>query len=473
MQKKRFSRREFLALAGATGGAALLAACGEEATPEKEIVEVTRVVSEEVEVTRVVSEEVEVTRVVEEMVEVTTAPPEPITLTIWHHWGGTREPLLNAELENFSARNPGVTVEPTIIPWDQKEATILSAVAAGEAPDVLMLNAAEMPPYAMNDAILPVDDMVDAAGIMADEAYESDWQASFYNGKQWGLPHTIGGAAFLLFYNKDHLSEVGLDPNQPPQTWADFMSYTEKLVKMEGNTVQRIGGMPYVSSWGWLSYLAGNDAAWLSEDGREVLMDNEASVEALQFIVDTVDAQGGWEAIQAFTSAQGETDPFLAGNISMSYSGIWNYFMLQQNAPELNYVSAVAPNTGGKWHEGNYGPHLWTIPASTDHSSEAWKLVMWMSYEDGGCNFLTQQGRAAPWKACTENSIMANVADYWPVVVEAIATTRPEPLTPVFNQFQSIWDEMLERALFKADDSAGAISWAAEEMTKVNDEYWG
>jgi len=449
---KKLSRRDFLRMSALTAAGAALAGC---TPPAPEIVKETV--------------EVPVERTVEVLVE---AAVEPVTLTLWHHWGGTREPLLQGEFDAFSAANPSITVEPTLIPWDRKEETVLSAVAAGEAPDVLMMNASEVPPYAIAEALVPIDDLVAETGISSDEVYESDWQSGSYGGKRWGLPHSIGEAAWLLFYNKQSFEEAGLNPDQPPETWADLLTYSEALLKKEEDTIVQLGVNPNATGWSWLSYLAENEADWLSDDGRKVLMDNDGAVEALQYVVDISDSQGGPEQIGAFVSGLGEVAPFAGGYTAMNFGGVWDYYILKTGAPDLEYGSAVCPINKGEWHEANYGPHQWVIPVGTEHLEEVWKLVLWLTRGEGGCDFLTAQLRPSPWKACNENSPL-RVADYWPVVQAALVSARLEPHTPVFNQFMSIWDEMIEKATYHQMDAADAIKWAAAEMTKADDEYWG
>ncbi len=452
------TRRQFLTRAAAVSaglaGTGVLSACTAQ-TNAPQIIKETQIVKETVEISK----------------EVTVAP-ESVNLSLWHHWGGTREPLMQKALADFSALNPGYSVEQTIIPWERKEETVLTAVAAGEAPDVLMLSASEMPPYALNNALTPIDDLVSQAGIEADEVYDADWQATGYAGKIWGLPQTVGGAAYLLFYNKQAFEEVGLDPSKPPTNWAETLDAAKALLKSSGDDIERLGLVPGLDSWSWLNYLAQNEAAWLSEDGREVKMDNEGAVEALQWLVDVLDAQGGQEKIAAFTSAAGESDPFMSGRAAMVFQGVWQYYMIQTNAPELEYGSALAPNNKGPWHEGSYGPHLYVLPANGKQTPQAWKLLLWLTREEGGCDFLTAQLRPSPWKECTENSPISMAADYWPVVLSALESTRPEPLTPLFNRFASTWDEMIQRATMHQQSAAEAVAWGAEEMARANDEFW-
>jgi hypothetical protein len=97
---------------------------------------------------------------------------------------------------------------------------------------------------------------------------------------------------------------------------------------------------------------------------------------------------------------------------------------------------------------------------------------MWMSRDDGGCQFLVAQLRPSPWKACNEGSALSQLAGYWSVVEAALMSARPEPRTPLFNQFLSIWDEMLDKATRHETDAAATITWAATEMATATDEFW-
>ena len=40
----------------------------------------------------------------------------------------------------------------------------------------------------------------------------------------------------VLFYNKDAFEEVGLDPEDPPETWEEVVEYGQKLTPMRTAT---------------------------------------------------------------------------------------------------------------------------------------------------------------------------------------------------------------------------------------------
>lgn len=468
MNRKSLSRRDFLRAGSVAAAAAALAGCGPAPTPQ--VIKETQIIKE----TQVVKETQIVKETVKETVQVQVAAPttEPITLTLWHHWGGDREPLLKKAGDDFSARNPGVSVEMTLIPWERKEETVLTAMAAGNAPDVLHLIATETPVYVSDNALVALDEYITKAGIKPEEYLDVDWQGGIVNGKVWALPLNSAGADHMLFYNKNHFKEAGLDPEVPPKTWAEVKTFAQKLTKKEGKDITRLGVQLPTSGWEWLYYIAQNDGEWLSKDGKQILMDNEKSVEALQYVVDVYDIQGGFEKVSGFLTIARQTEPFIAEAVSVYASGQWvNYYILTGN-PKLPYGTGLAPNNQGPWNAESYGPQQWTIPAGNKHNDQAFALSLWLSRGDGGCKFLAPQIMPSAWTDCNKSNAYPLVASFWPTIEAAFKTTRPSPPTPVFGQFLTFWDEMFQKALMHQSTAAEAVKSAVEQMDAANKEYW-
>jgi multiple sugar transport system substrate-binding protein len=64
-----------------------------------------------------------------------------------------------------------------------------------------------------------------------------------YEGRYYSVPFRHDGAG--LYYNKDLFTAAGLDPEHPPQTWAELVEYCKKLtVTKDGKTTQYGIGWP-------------------------------------------------------------------------------------------------------------------------------------------------------------------------------------------------------------------------------------
>ncbi len=158
---RSMTRRRLLGTGLALSGAGVLAACGATPTPER-IVE-TVVVTQEVE--KVVTQEVE--KVVEQTVVVeVTAAPSSVTgdLRMWVFPQGENDmDLLWSPLQaRFADDYPNINVAVELLPWGGRREKMLTAFAAGEAPDVAYVNTDTLSLFGTNDVLAPLDDIISA-----------------------------------------------------------------------------------------------------------------------------------------------------------------------------------------------------------------------------------------------------------------------------------------------------------------------
>ena len=184
-----------------------------------------------------------------------------------------------------------------IVFGDQKFTT---AVAAGTGPDTAMQNRHTFLQFAAKGLYQDVTDRFDASDLNRDDYTPVQLNETVWEGKMYGLPW--GTDVRYLYWNKDHFAEVGLDPDQPPTTWAELEEYTDKLNIRDGDDVVRYGFVPYLygNSWMWLyGFLAG--APSLSDDKRTILCDDQLWIDTLQWMVSFYDNYvGDFELANSF-----------------------------------------------------------------------------------------------------------------------------------------------------------------------------
>jgi raffinose/stachyose/melibiose transport system substrate-binding protein len=103
-------------------------------------------------------------------------------------------------------------------PHDQYYTLLGTALASGEAPDVLLLHGGAQT-TTRADALVNLTDM--ATGFGGLDAFSID-------GQTFALPLTIQG--FVIYYNKTRYTEAGLDPNAPPQTYDDLIAACDAII---------------------------------------------------------------------------------------------------------------------------------------------------------------------------------------------------------------------------------------------------
>ena len=197
---KKMNRRDFLKLAGLTGGAGILASCQSAAEPEAE---------------EPMGEETGE--------EVSEAPAAPETVEItFTGWGGAEEDEgVQASIEVFQDENPNIKVTWIHIPENYAEKT-MSMVAAGTPPDTAFIYNTLFQGYAKDGLLLDITDPLKADPVIGADDYFIEPQETerctrdgrWYGiGSCWVAPH--------IYYNEEIFEQEGIEPpsNDPEEAW--------------------------------------------------------------------------------------------------------------------------------------------------------------------------------------------------------------------------------------------------------------
>jgi raffinose/stachyose/melibiose transport system substrate-binding protein len=228
---------------------------------------------------------------------------DTVTIDWWHistapdqaaYWQG----LADA----YTAANPNVTIEITILENAAFKQRLTTVMQAGDPPDLFQSwGGAVLWTYADNGLVRNI----------APEL-EGEWKDSFsaqaalelygQNGEYYGVPWTWGAVG--LFYNKALFEQAGLDPENPPATWTDFLAAVQTL-KDAGITPISLGEGEKWPGHFWWVYLAtrlGGEEAFLKAYDRSGLFTDEPFVQAGAYLKELVDLE-----------------PFPEGHLGMSH----------------------------------------------------------------------------------------------------------------------------------------------------------
>jgi sn-glycerol 3-phosphate transport system substrate-binding protein len=207
--------------------------------------------------------------------------------------GGTVATLLNRLVDDFEREHPEISVRPIYAgTYQEALAKSLTGHKAGTPPDLAVLFAADMYTLIDADAIVPFDDVSAAAKL------DPAWMEGFFPalmansraaGKTWGIP--FQRSTILLYWNKAHFRETGLDPEKPPANWQEMQGFAQRLTRRENGTAptSRWGvqipssGFPY---WLFQGLVTANGARLMNPNGTQTQFNQPAAVEALQYWLD-------------------------------------------------------------------------------------------------------------------------------------------------------------------------------------------
>jgi len=272
---------------------------------------------------------------------------------------------------------------------------LMTAVAAGTAPDVTVLDRFLLAEWAARGAIQPIDEYAKGSKIVIPaNCPPAAWdELHGLDGKLYGTTNIGDNTGFWsLYYNKTLFKEAGLDPNKPPKTWTEWIEYAKKLTKtdVEGRIIQ-LGYRPYPDWAGEFNCVARtNQTTFVTPDGKTATINSTKGVEAVEQIVKLIDAQGGIEKVSRFFSGiqPGALDPFLNNKVAMYDMGEWFLWDIAQYAPKLDFGVAFLPTPSGKQFTAWIGGWAWAMPKGCKHPEEAFKVMEFLMSRDFAESFI-------------------------------------------------------------------------------------
>lgn len=302
-----------------------------------------------------------------------------VTVTYWEKWSGFEKKAMGEIVDDFNASQNEIKVKfLSVAGIDVKTKT---AIAGGNPPDVVGLWSYSVVPFAMNNALIPLDDYMKEAGIKEESYISSIWDLMYAQGKVWALPSTP--ATMGYHYNKGMFQDAGLDPDKPPLTIAELNLYNEKLTQMdaEGNIIQ----MGFDPGWpGWFKYPWG----WFfggelyDAETQTITADDPNNIAAYEWI-NALAEKYGRTNLMSFKSGYGgfgsPTNPFLAGKLAAVLQGVWEANFIQTYASDMDWGVAAFPyGPNGKpdttWVEAD----VLAIPTGAKHPDEAFEFIKYV-----------------------------------------------------------------------------------------------
>ncbi|MGV8025242.1 MAG: ABC transporter substrate-binding protein [Anaerolineaceae bacterium] len=221
---------------------------------------------------------VEEPTVVEEPAAV-VAEDEPVEIAFWYPYGegSWTGDFLATKIAEFNEANPMITVVGQS--YDSYTAIIEAlqrASAAGNLPGVATIGYG-FDEYIVNSGIAtPINDLLgDEADAFLGDFFPSLIEVTTFDGNTYGVPLALSVAE--VFYHSDVFEQAGLDPNNPPTTWAEFLE-TAKII----HDTLGIYGVAFAldDPWTFETTVRSNGGAFLDENGTPVL-DSDAAIAAL------------------------------------------------------------------------------------------------------------------------------------------------------------------------------------------------
>lgn len=313
------------------------------------------------------------------------APAEDgkIHLSYWHLVGQKEVELYSVKL--FNEIQDSIEVHPTAIPWQEYEKKILTAILSGNPPDVFN-HFAPVVKLASRMALIPLDDFIERDQFDTTIFFPALWTEMRYAGHLFAVP--VRTASYGFFINKSLFREAGLNPENPPATWAEVKRLAKKFVKYgDDGQIVRMGFIPKYSNLPLqgdlmvpllMAWQLG--AQFLVDGGTRVSLNNPELMESLQWVIDYFAAYS-LEEVTALQAGFGYADQqaFLSEKVAMMI--LDNTFMenIALHNPDLDYGVAPIPSFPNTHSSSMSGSWWLAIPRGSRYPEAAWDFIKFVS----------------------------------------------------------------------------------------------
>lgn len=327
------------------------------------------------------------------------AEPVNITYLIRSDIGIKIQEWTDEAVKEFQEINPDISVETVGVPWGDYNAKLLAMYAAGTPPEISANYAAGFPTFYANDALVALNDFIEADSADISIIDEAAIGAVTREGQLWALP--LAHLPTVLYYNKGLFDEAGVDV--PTNDWADaswtvdeMLARAQGLSKEVDDPTSAVWGLIYgagqlgVFSWLWgtdpFGGPGGPDTVEAYQTGivTEAHYDDPKMIEFIKWV-------RGLTYDHKVTPRPSDTDaiqqtvgwPMMSGRIGMAVNGLWS--VTNFAAVEPSWEWGIAPFPYGP--EGtNLTPLFndsWMLSAGTANPEAGFKLLKYLGLENG------------------------------------------------------------------------------------------
>lgn len=288
-----------------------------------------------------------------------------VELTFWHGYTEADGDVLEGIVDDFNASHDDVTINTEVKTWASIDDTLLTALSAGEGPDIVAMPAERLPIYASKGAFTELDDFYEAESSNAANLVSGAVDMVEVEGAKYGVP--TGFVPLAVYYNTALFDDAGV--SEFPQTWDEWVDTAKRLtVDEDGNGKPEQYGavLPDHATVGnglWPSLFYGNGGDIVA-DGQAVI-DSPENAETLEFwrsaVVDDQISPTGVDGV-------GADELFSGGKAAMTVGGPWMASIAEENG--IDYEIAALPGGPATQAASAIGVSM-AITVDTDDSEQA------------------------------------------------------------------------------------------------------
>ena len=319
----------------------------------------------------------------------TKATEEVQKITFYRLSAANHEKYLLPSLEAFEKEYPNIKVESVGVPaggYEAMASKVLMANAAGTPADIGIVgysylnmmvesgNAMDLTPFIQKDPLFKNDSLFPAM-----------FDLGKYQGKQYMIP--VATSTPVMMVNKDLFNAVGLNPNNPPKSWAEAEVAAQKLA--DRGYIGTLWAWTITGNWIFQTMIENAGGKLASPDSSVIMFNQEPGIATMTYLQNLVK-----KGLMPVTDQRFET--YATGRLGMM---IESSFQRETIPGRTNFETILAPvptRTGAEpmLPAGGYGVMMFAQDPKKQEA--AWKFLRFFTEETVGWIIGEQSGGYTP-----------------------------------------------------------------------------
>ncbi len=374
-------------------------------------------------------------------------------------WSPTDKEAVEAwwteKLAEWNAEHPEIQVSREAIDRSDSyayENKITTAVTSSDLPDIFFVDGPTVSYYAANGIIVPIDDYFSQEDLS--DFVPSTVAQCTYDGKLYAISATESSVA--LYYNKDYLTECGVDVADidsrtvdNPLTWSELEEIAQKCTTdnyVGTHIIMDHGeGLPYALEPMFIS----NGKDFISDDGStaEGYVNSPECVETAEYLANLI--ANGYANIDPIQ------DEFLNGACATMLGGSWDIAILGASADFDWGVTYYPVSDNTKKAVSPCGDWSAAISKDCQNVDAAGQFLQWLVNTENTATYAAAIAKPATRNSAYDDPAMAEYADEpLAMIVEQLQNTAvPRPRTPSYSVFSTKYAEAMTNIFSEAASS--------------------
>ncbi|MBP1041017.1 ABC transporter substrate-binding protein [Vagococcus sp. BWB3-3] len=376
-------------------------------------------------------------------------------VTLWGSWSGDQIAQLEKQIESYNSSQDKYKVN--YVMQEQVEEKLLTGLAGGELPDVILWDRYQTALYASKGALYAIDELVEKDDVKMADFYSEAVKEMTYQDDLYGLPLLVDTR--ILFYNKTLMAD-----HQVPTTWDEMVAVAPEVTKRKGKTLEQAGfSLEDIGLFNMYALQAGLDL--ISPDGQSLNFNNPAGESVLNL----------WQTLQNDKKVydRGFDDnntQFAAGKLAMNYNGPWA--LADLNKVEGLEYGVSLPLAGPNGDQGSVmGGFGLVMPKKSNNEEGAWDFMKWWTTQpENGVEFAKISGWI-PANQQAANDPYFTEDEYYSVFVKAMENARTRPTAQGYSTVEDLaMKPQLEKFMSNSIDAKQALATIDKEGNKILEE---